>query len=85
MSTPLSPALGSHAARGTLWRWCRGSTRDARAGSEVTRSSRRRGWSPAGAPGSSGDLPCRLTSEMETPLRYQVTVGFSEALLRQCR
>lgn len=30
-------------------------------------------------------LPCRLTSEMETPLRYQVTVGFREALLRQCR
>lgn len=30
-------------------------------------------------------LPCGLTSEMETPLRYQVTVGFREALLRQCR
>lgn len=29
--------------------------------------------------------PCGLTSEMETPLRYQVTVGFREALLRQCR
>lgn len=34
---------------------------------------------------SSRGLPHRLTSEMETPLRYQVTVGFREALLRQCR
>lgn len=34
---------------------------------------------------SSSSLPHCLTSEMETPLRYQVTVGFREALLRQCR
>lgn len=40
--------------------------------------------SRAGAHKGQG-LPCRLTSEMETPLRYQVTVGFREALLRQCR
>lgn len=39
--------------------------------------------SRAGAHKGQG-LPC-LTSEMETPLRYQVTVGFREALLRQCR
>lgn len=34
---------------------------------------------------SSRGLPHCLTSEMETPLRYQVTVGFREALLRQCK
>lgn len=40
---------------------------------------------PEEVPMSSRGLPHHLTSEMETPLRYQVTVGFREALLRQCR
>lgn len=54
-------------------------------GGRVRSSTRHSGCEHKERTSCSGGLPCHLTSEMETPLRYQVTVGFREALLRQCR